>query len=49
MMDKNEIRLMSRTQPRPALSLDSPLTYKEMAKRHGMTEYEVRRELGLIQ
>ena len=42
-------KLMNKEPQKAPLTLDSPLTYAEMAKQNGLTLYEVRRALGLIQ
>jgi hypothetical protein len=55
MMNKNEIRHITKTSgtiqraPHRVLTLDTHLTYKQLAEEHGMTVYEVRRALGLLQ
>ena len=60
MMDKNEIRKITPTKLAKTderylrmaglrLVVESDLTYRKMAEIAGVTEYEVRRFLGLIQ
>ena len=47
-MNKNDIRYITEASV-PRLTVDTPLTYEQLAKQHGMTVYEVRRALGLLQ
>jgi hypothetical protein len=47
MMNKNETETSGKEAP--TLTIDTHLTYEQLAKEHGMTVYEVRRALGLLQ
>ena len=47
-MNKNDIRYITEASV-PRLTVDTHLTYEQLAKEHGMTVYEVRRALGLLQ